>query len=897
MRVYFTIILALLVYMTAGCTRKSDKHSLSIKVPVAQKVGALSVYSLDFAVVNVVIPGRPAIVMKKEMKDSNSPAIAAGSPVVFDVPVANPPANASIFVQALNIYRGDDAGDLKFFYGDAYTVVQGETNVVIEAQPSGTSNGKEAQIAGRFFDSGSGGPTGELVAFFDMGNGKLPMIVEKRAMIDGWFEAFAIQGANMDYRVNGTLIFDDLNLDAAGNLRHNVAGTMTNVTFNARRLHMRKPLSYRHEDSSIKPQPETNLILGYFDNNGDSFVNAVTRAVVYPTGIKEGIPGAFTNSTTEVPQQFNTLSGFLSTDVVHVAGGSSAPANQIYTVTSTPCSSATYNAGDCLTFNHIKMAGGGREGYSGMAAPFRTMDLAHPREAFATAKYFPAGCAGQNCIKLKWALLPGSTSVTDMEVWYKASNSGGGGDRDRSCADLEGQGYSKAPGTANMGAGQFDYTNAALTQSNAFNYSFYLCPKVGTGTTARYMGRMARVDCMGQCENMNHLGWAPAGNTPVSTTLTHGSTYRVNGSLNVSSPYYTSVDLMSGSFAFGDEVMINILGARGTNACGTRGGQTLGVGTYGFARVIDGVGTVVKLSKGTFLEDMAASAVSDTTLQADPVTTDFCFVTLTKVLHYNDLTINASTQINTYAFAFGTPTGGIIPIRVSGKLSMAGNSWIRAYGGGYPGGAATYHGAGSDWDTDNSGTVANNAGEQGTLGGGGGGHGRGGEPSGGGSGGQGQQNGGGNVRLVMGGGGGGSSSDVGSAGGGIVFVAANVVIANGSGNLIDASGGNGLSSGSGGAGGGGSVFLLARKAGSTNAGSLDISAKGGDGFNAGGGGIGGGGSVTRLVCSTDSSYPVTIAASVVKGTAGGDANGSSPGQNGSDTVWSASSNSHYCSDN
>ena len=889
-----------------GCTRKAGTSPIRITIPVSQKVGALINYSLEVAILNVQIAGRPPLLLTKEFHDSTS--VPFGSTITFEVP--DVPNGASVYIQALNVYKGDTIGDMKFYYNDQSVLVSGLTTVSLNLQPSGTSNGKEAQIFGRYLTTATpadAGPTGTLALLYDVGNGKPPMIVQRGYIVNGWFEAFAVQGANFDIVIEetGFKLFDDLNLTTAGALQHLVAGVMTPVTFGTHRLDMLKPTGFRREYNSatVKPEPETHMILGFFDNTGsDSLVTGKT--VLYPSAM-EGVPGAFIDSALTILQNYKG-SGGSGTDIRPSSGGALAALGAMYTLNEVGCSSGAFTSGNCLLFYHAKMANNGREGFSGAHLPFRVIDSFSLYGGYLRGKFKPNGCSGAHCVELKWDLLPGAgAALGDIEIWRKYSaNTSSSNSHNLKCQDLPGLGYSVVGLVTTPAVTQtFDFIEGGLDQNSLYNYQFYLCPRASTAAGIKYVGRPLRADCLsaGGCSNdTGHFGWSLGSATPttIGTTTPHNSFRRVNGNIVTTNALYTDVELVSftSEFQAGDEVLIHVTGTSGGGACGSQGAQPISAGAYSFARVINTPGLgVLRITKGSILDDMAG--VSNATF-TNATTATFCFVQVVKVLHYNNLTINASVGLEAAVFGYAGGGGGILPVRISGTLSLNGNSFISATGRGFVGGSAANHGAGVESDVNNV-SPAQNAGRRGPgtpdLGGGGGGYGRGGQSGGGGDGvgGMGITSGSGMVRMVMGGGGGGPGiSGSGANGGGIVFVLANKIETNNSsGNFIDVSSDAAVANGGG--GGGGSSFVYTRKLSGTSgiSGTLGLFAKGGNGT----GGIGGGGSITNMICSNDTTYPVALNKSVAKGSTGNDSG--LLAQDGQLTDWDVSQYSYLCQSN
>ncbi|MGE0528396.1 MAG: hypothetical protein AB7P49_15105, partial [Bdellovibrionales bacterium] len=506
------------------------------------------------------------------------------------------------------------------------------------------------------------------------------------------------------------------------------------------------------------------------------------------------------------------------------------------------------------------------------------------------------GCSSTHCIDLKWSLLPhAGAGLSEIEVWRKLSSGGDGGEYDRSCAELGGLGYVKV-GSVTTPSSQDTFQNqdAAFTAGNWYNYRYALCPRGLATLGAHYLGRPVYAECGSGCGQIEHFGWAlSSADGTVSSLQTHPAGRRVSAVDATTSPHYTSVTFTSSyttsEFSAGDEVMIHVSGMRGSNTCGAQAGP----GSYDFARVIwANTGTILKISKGSLVDRLETVSGANLTTASNSGSS-FCYVQVVKVVHYNDLTLNATATYTAPAFTYGDSAGGILALRVSGALIFGGNNAsLSVAGRGYAGGNVTLAGDGTS-AAGSSGASTGTGGAGGTVtdlpGSGGGSAGSGGRYSASsGNPGFGSNSGGGMFPLAFGGGGGGHySSGAGGPGGGILFVMANKIQVNGTGVEISALGGD--LSGGGGNGAGGSIFVMARKTAGGNP--LLIASDAGSGAT---GGKGGGGYVTDLICANDTANPVTVTRSALRSSTGADA--LNEAQNGIISTWNPANHLYLCSD-
>lgn len=866
------------VFGSTNCTRQTSPTKFNIRVPVSSGVVGLTNINLEVGFASITINGGKPILQQKETHDEDAPPTPYGQTVEFVVPEVK--GGDSVFIQVLLVYRDFDNGNMTFYYAEEKRVIQGVTIVDMTAQASGTST-REAEIAGQFLTAASTGPTGTLGMYFHK-PGYTPMLIEKRPIVNGWFQAFAVQGAAIDYKIleSGLTLFDDLTIDASGNLERNIAGTQTDLTYGNYRLAMLKPASFSSEHGSVQARAASLLVLGYFDNEAtlDSLANISAHKVVFPTN-SQGLPGSYATAAMTSILDYTGASGSAA-DVHKITGGGGIADSlgNIYTDGVTGCYQSNVAAGDCLIFHSWKLGrDGGSEGFSGMSVPFTIQRPFATSEGFIVSQFMPSGCSGADCTRIKWNLLPMPAPVKQsigIEVWAKYSSGGGGDDGggDRKCEELAGQGYSLKGTTDASVQSYFDVTG--VTSSDHYNWQYQVCAKISTAEGPKYINRPMHVDCADCGGFMDHLGWAQnTGNLGIGSSQFHNAFDRVNGTPNASNSIYTQVPVTNSSppFSPNDEVMIHVSGMRGSSTCGSSGGMTVQPGMAGFARVIYVGANDVKISKGTFLDSL--TGVSGTDLQAvtNSSGTNFCYIQLAKVLHYHDVTLSSSAMFGVGTFAYGGAGGGILPLRVSGKLELGDNSYIYADGSGYPGGTTGQYGGGHD--IANNGSVAsNNGGQSGSgsgFGGGGGGYGHGGRDTGdgaSGSGGSGVTSGSmDGMRFMFGGGGGGALSNSGYNGGGIIFLMANKIVA-GDNTRISANG-SGFA-GYGGAGGGGSVFVFARKMARLSGATDDLKIQAVGGGASTGGGVGGGGTVSDHVCSNPD--PLSVLFDAGKGTMGED---------------------------
>jgi len=421
----------------------------------------------------------------------------------------------------------------------------------------------------------------------------------------------------------------------------------------------------------------------------------------------------------------------------------------------------------------------------------------------------------------------------------------------------------------------------ALTSTNWSNYSYGLCAyKTDSVTSQRnYVGNYIQTQCLGNCANLLHTGWAPSSTTDPGITSGGYFTNSVGSNglggvirqvhsifTTMSSPYehINKVELSSATgFSVGDEVMFVIQSRGQSNSCGSYNNMVLGPTTSPTsARVIKVSSPYLWIQKGTWMDGLNSGL-----LQAVPgAGTNHCFVQAVRVPHFRDLTFANNGTLISNNFQFNSNPGGIIAFRVNGTLTMGDSSLVSVDGQGFTGGTpASPHGASSIGNIVISypaGTLAAAKGNAGvsSAGGGAGVVGAGGSASGGSiNGGSSLLNGGNPFPLLAFGGGGGAGKNVsdysGLPGGGAIFIVSEKFVGNMTTPpkfIVDGSSFVTPSTSPSGAGGAGSINLLFK----SSQGSLTLSAMGGDagsGSNAAGvspfiPGNGGGGYIQAILC-------------------------------------------------
>lgn len=830
------------VALTLGCTRNVETSTLKLSFSRNADGSAQSVSGkLNFAVVNVQLPNGPLV----KQFDFHDEGPSASDTFTLELPEV---PRGTFLIQFFGVYE-QSGSPSTFTYGfQNANVNAAETVVNITASSLGTFT-REGRVSGRYLSSigPDAGPTGDLVMKFQPPDPTQPAItLQNEPMVDGYFSIIALDGPEMHYFLNGAPLFPRVKLNGSALY---IDGSVQAPSASLMRIS--KPASvHREGDGTLRLRAPTDTYFGYFRKAG---VAGAPKSVCYAAGVNEAVRGEFRPDLTQPIDVNFAGTGSTPAYTITAQGGQASPSSILYT--GAACGTAAGN----LVMYHT-MAGRDEEIQKPPFAPANPWSVG---DVFMNTK--PVNAGGLR-LRLNWKLLPEINGgvIGGYAVFAKNSNGGGEGGGQETCDRLVNQGFQEV-GTVAAGVTTYDFGGLGvtpLTAANMFNWRFGVCA-FAPGANRVYVGRYITGGSIG-APNVAHTGWAPE-----SAVASHGTTTlsfqdlaggsdagaRLTG-IGVATDLTTlTVDNGTTSLQAGNELLVHVSGRGVAGDCGTRNLQQIGSGDYDFVRVLDVQGATIKVTPGSLLEDLRADY-----LGVPPVpSTNFCFVQVTKVPHFRQLTLDTVTLSTAQEFSFGAPNG-LLPLRVNGVLTLA-NATIKMDQRGYVGGlSANYAGSGGAGGP-NATTAANGSGGGGASSAdacGGAGYGMGGTNVGMCAGGAAQSNGNFLGNLHMGGGGGATAGSNGTPGGGAIFLSVRkMIVTSPSYILADGAAGN---SGTfkGGAGGGGTILLAAREV--TGAGQLSVSANGGSAFGLAG--TGGGGRIRSILCNSQGGTPTY---SAVKG--------------------------------
>lgn len=215
----FILIVGLFALNLMGCTRAA-KDVAKLNLSIASSVdgnGALAAGTLRLAHVSINVSGagivNPIVLTWDGCNDcSVQPVIPSSFPVSV-------PTGTGRLVQILAVYEDTESNQKLFYYGDVTKdLTASEDTAAIPVTPVATGTITGGHVAGRYFTTATGGPTGLIDIRFNPGAGKPDLIVDNAVIVNGWFSMFMLSGASFKYVIRGTDITmwdQQMSLDSA----------------------------------------------------------------------------------------------------------------------------------------------------------------------------------------------------------------------------------------------------------------------------------------------------------------------------------------------------------------------------------------------------------------------------------------------------------------------------------------------------------------------------------------------------------------------------------------------------------------------------------------------------------------------------------------------------------
>ncbi|MCB0412348.1 MAG: hypothetical protein KDD22_07470 [Bdellovibrionales bacterium] len=685
-----SILILVAILFSLSCTRSKKESQVELSIPIAQLSKAFSATeSLTFAAINVRPQGEAVRVKTFEFHDANTSVsdTSAITWTVKDLVVGTQP-----LVQVLLVFEDSTTGAEKFYYGDQTpTLVSGSQSVNITVAEAGSSN-KSYRTTGRYItDANGNGPSGTVAMEVYPKEGAPGMAVEKFDMLNGWFSIFHPGGAiKVAYRhlATDTLLFGG-KLAVTSNLFNPTASSTT------RAVVIQKPTTYSVYDRTRGPE---QIALGYFVADSAGYALSSTDALCYQNYPVATISNYVdtTKTTALVWDPTNTLGGthaYISSSI----GSPTAAANY-----------AAFNSGNCASSNasamHIypERLEGREEELVGRYGPFKLI----------YSEDFHDGYLGREIIldsgtpkyRLFWDIAAkAETSVSGFDIigkYVSSSGSGSSSSGNKTCQDYLNEGYqvvASAAATAKTMTLPNPLLGQTLTDNNNYQFEFFACAKLSNGNYAEAVVRnrtsFGREMNFGRKSPLiaSHNKTLSANTTVTATGMDAGQTRVTNISLDTTNNIATLTLGDPTNLSAGDDMIVGVMSEDAQSATGGCDNSTfnfrMGPGRFTVSRIqsISGANVTVHLDEvisGLGRMDTIANLSGSTYANST-----HCFVGVTEILEFGNLTINSNTALSTGNIDLTSGLmGGIIPLRIGGTLTMGSNSYITAEGQGYNGG-------------------------------------------------------------------------------------------------------------------------------------------------------------------------------------------------------------------
>jgi hypothetical protein len=207
MKALYLFFILLLGLSLVSCTRSEDSKQDNVKLSLAlgvlsqsnkfQSVSSQAISgTLGHLIINVTGPSIPnPILYQWSAHGPGGSTLTAPASFDLDIP------KGDTLIQVLAVFSNSTNNSTSFSYGDVQKVLVNATeSVPITVNPLG-ANLVTGSISGRYLTGTTSGPTGKVEIKYAP-PGKPEMILEKGTIVNGWFNLFALSGANLRYVVS-----------------------------------------------------------------------------------------------------------------------------------------------------------------------------------------------------------------------------------------------------------------------------------------------------------------------------------------------------------------------------------------------------------------------------------------------------------------------------------------------------------------------------------------------------------------------------------------------------------------------------------------------------------------------------------------------------------------------
>lgn len=207
MQTKFYLMMSLLIFQLAACTRavKEDLAKVSIALPSTLSSGPSAAGAANLEIAHVAINATgagiaaPIVYSWDSCHDCQSPP---PPPTSFTLDV---PSGTARLIQILAVYKDTATEQMVFYYGDSTSDLKtAEVTLDIAILPVGQGAITSGRASGRYLSTATSGPTGIIDIKYSPGNGKPALILERGAIVNGWFNLFMLSGASLQYVLRNT---------------------------------------------------------------------------------------------------------------------------------------------------------------------------------------------------------------------------------------------------------------------------------------------------------------------------------------------------------------------------------------------------------------------------------------------------------------------------------------------------------------------------------------------------------------------------------------------------------------------------------------------------------------------------------------------------------------------
>ncbi len=736
------LLLIAFSFTFSGCTRNTDKNSLSFSMSSTSSsgYGAQSVddFALGYLAINLVYPNGKRVFKSYETRkifeliaDSTSTGTALGSVIqlpddpsvqfipsdpanpfkgefIIDVEGPDVVAASGVKFQLLTLDRGIEGttedGKERFQYAELPSIdIGGETEVVIDSFLESTTVTNKVEFGGRFLDTPTSGPSGPISYMYSPGNGSPAMKVHEGFMAKGWFTASAFDGFNLSIQLEPhalnvlnepRVLFEDIN----------ASSTIFTVGSETYRAEFDVP-AFKRAYNIFESSPESQLggryVMGFFTGPNNVIVQTALTGGGYEVCYHDksiAIPEAYKGGDTDQSDRMlYVASGGTSADVRPLNGGVLKTfGNFSY------AEDCLFKSNQHMAFLPQYLASGGGDGGFGMNVPFGVVDAADARQPFLRRHYDRFSQE----LGLEIRMLPGTEEIfSGISVLYKErsdSNDGDnyyGGGEDITCKEFAiEQGFTEFasldPSTSNH--------SLNISPAEAHMNELLLCPYIEVAGVRNFirsgihLERIIHDDWEGDlgigAEDFNVVG----GDEFMSATIYGEYSKLIGLAQEPGMPELLRITRSNTGTDYlkeGDEILVSVHSKEGSNTCGDHfyvdndgnpGTNEINTGYGNYYRVlykVDSDNYVVQ-RKG-ILADIFNSGNAGHLSITPAVGTDHCGAYVTRVREFKNLIIDPTRVISANRFDY-TTGGGIIALKVNGDLQFAGNGGaIEAAGRGY----------------------------------------------------------------------------------------------------------------------------------------------------------------------------------------------------------------------